>query len=144
MTLLPYSRRAEDKSLTLAVTGVSQMQKTIIDLRQQLEASQARVAELEQAAQWRDIAEAPRDGTRILLGRTESEDHAELSTTGHWEDAQPDGPDEMGYDAGFVDEDYCDFILGRHIGNPKYFREEVQPTHWLPLPAPPSAGKEVL
>lgn len=89
--------------------------------------------------QWKPIASAPRDGRTIIIGRPEGGDHIGLSLPGRWLDAVPDGPDDMGHDAGFTDSMYGSFFPGRSFGNPKYRREGTQPTHWRPLPTPPAA-----
>ncbi|MCW8884767.1 MAG: DUF551 domain-containing protein [Motiliproteus sp.] len=54
----------------------------------------------------------------------------------HWQEGAPDQPDEMGYDAGFIGELA---FPSRSIGAPSYMYEEnFQPTHWMPLPEPPT------
>lgn len=87
---------------------------------------------------WQPIETAPKDGKRLLLARAGSEEDGEgFATMGWWMDAEPDGSDFMGHDAGWVDVDYGDFFPGRSFGNPQYFREARTPTHWMPMPAPP-------
>ncbi|MBL8582822.1 MAG: hypothetical protein JNL61_11425 [Rhizobiaceae bacterium] len=90
---------------------------------------------------WRDIASAPKDGTRILLGRPETEDSAETVAEGYYWEAEPDGPDWMGHDGGFLDLGLQSFDLPRSFGNPTHRRDGIQPTHWMPLPLPPGDEK---
>lgn len=89
---------------------------------------------------WRSIDSAPRDGTPILLGCPEddAEERDAKSTLGWWEDAFEDGADYMGHDGGFVDYARINFLPGRSIGNPRSHYTARQPTHWQPLPVPPS------
>jgi len=66
------------------------------------------------ASAWRPIAEAPRDGTRVLLSY-DNEMHIGgcASTDKYW---------RIGYDAyGYIEEFYA--------------------SHWMPLPAPPTSTK---
>lgn len=93
---------------------------------------------------WRsDMENAPRNGTRILLARIWQDQDNELGeiskivTCGQWLEEQPDGADIMGHDAGFIDIDSNDFFPGRSFGNPDYFSEGSQPTHWQYMPQPP-------
>lgn len=93
------------------------------------------------AGGWLPIETAPKDGTVVILGR--AEDDASVVTTGHWQEAEEDGVDYMGADAGFVDEHYQEFKPGRSFGSPSYRYAPTQPTAWQPLPNPPkeqSAG----
>jgi hypothetical protein len=73
----------------------------------------------------------------ILLGNVGDEDMWPCATVGWWQDAEEDGVDYMGSDAGFVDHTFNHYWPGRSFGNPKYFSEGRQPTHWMPLPEPP-------
>ena len=81
---------------------------------------------------WQPIETAPKDGTEILLynedGNIES---------GNWVEAEPDGTDCMGSDAGWMS--FSGFTFpGRSFGNPDYFtKQQAPPTHWMPLPEPP-------
>jgi hypothetical protein len=81
---------------------------------------------------WRPIELAPKDGTHVFVWTREG------LGTAWFAEAEDDGPDSMGHDAGWWAIDLpCD--PGRHIGNPAYFREAAnQPTHWMPLPEPPA------
>ena len=93
------------------------------------DAARAAIAE---CFKWRPIESAPKDGTQILLifidGRIES---------GNWTEATQDGPDEMGWDAGWISDSGFSYP-GRSFGNPKYFRKQLSPpTHWMPRPRLP-------
>jgi len=86
---------------------------------------------------WQPIETAPKDGMPLLLGTMESEETAAVSTLGWWQDAEDDGRDTKGADGGFVDHTFNQFYPGRSFGNPTYQHTGNQPTHWMPLPAPP-------
>jgi len=87
---------------------------------------------------WMPIETAPKDGSRVILGRPETEDDIGVSTTGFWIEAEEDGVDYMGADAGFVDIEYQVFSPGRSFGNPARRYEATQPTCWQEIPAPPT------
>lgn len=87
------------------------------------------------AGGWVPIETAPKDGTVVILGRVE--DGGSVVTTGHWQEAEEDGVDYMGADAGFVDEHYQEFNPGRSFGSPSRRYAPTQPTAWQPLPNPP-------
>jgi hypothetical protein len=77
-------------------------------------------------AGWRDIATAPKDGTRIML------------TNGHgvWmADYQPV------YPSGYRPSNPWSSVLLNHEHMPLVGRHKA-PTHWMPLPTPPTDGEE--
>lgn len=82
-------------------------------------------------SEWQPISTAPKDGPSILL----CDDNT--VTLGWWQDAEDDGVDYMGADAGFVDYAFNDFNPSRLFGNKAYQYKGNQPTHWMPLPEPP-------
>lgn len=88
---------------------------------------------------WQPIDSAPKDGRMILLGRCGNDDDevVPLSTAGRWQEGWSDGVDVMGCDDGFVDVDYQEFYPPRTFGAEAYRSKGNQPTHWMPLPAPP-------
>lgn len=86
--------------------------------------------------EWRPIETAPRDGTRILLLLG---DHRIES--GKWVDAEEDGPDSIGADAGWLSDSGWT-MPGRSFGHFLHRREPMAPpTHWMPLPEPPEDEK---
>jgi hypothetical protein len=94
-----------------------------------------------EAGEWLPIESAPRDGTRIILGRPDEDgDGGGISVCGYWIDELEDGVDYMGNDGGFTDVDYQVFQPGRSFGAESYRCAGKQPTHWRPLPAPPQAA----
>ena len=86
---------------------------------------------------WQPIESAPKDGSCILLGLEESEDHGAVSTLGFWSEGIGDAPDEMGHDDGFTDVNFQIFRGGRSWGVEKYRYPAFQPTRWMPLPKAP-------
>ena len=76
--------------------------------------------------EWRDIATAPKDGTLILV-RGKPTDHpgleveflAESTFTAYYEP---------------IDEAFC-------INGGDWMGPFIEPTAWMPLPAPPTEGK---
>ena len=93
-------------------------------------------------SEWQPIETAPLD-REIVLGVATSEDFPNgFTCQGHWQMGWEDSIDDMGCNDGFVDCNYQVFSPPRRFGNPKYQTEGFQPTHWMPLPAPPALGKE--
>lgn len=97
-----------------------------------------------EGAGWRDIASAPKDETPIILGYAPDGDDADYVGQGRWHEEDHDGPDNMGHDAGFMDDQFDFFRCARSFGNPDYQHEGVQPTHWMPLPPAPGAASAVV
>lgn len=124
-------------------TDKSEAEKAMADLRHYLRTHPSPTQPPAQAERaWLPIETAPKDGTVVILGRAGDDDEvASVVTPGHWLEAEDDGVDYMGADAGFVDEHYQEFRPGRSFGNPKYMYAPSQPTHWMPLPPPPAALK---
>lgn len=81
----------------------------------EIERLRARVAELEAAQEWRPIESAPRDGSRMLLALCDS-GHVYWCVSGVWSKRFKNWNDGM-EPAGLAD-----------------------PTHWMPLPAPPKVA----
>ena len=108
-----------------------------LGLYARISALEAEVKSLREPTQWLPIETAPKD-VDIILGRAKScEDDWDLVAVGHWQEAEEDGSDYMGSDAGFVDLQYTNFHPGRSFGSPKRMYDARQPTHWMPLPQPP-------
>lgn len=94
---------------------------------------------LRDAERWQTIESAPRDGERIILGRPDLDgDGGGISVAGYWLEELEDGVDYMGHDGGFTDVDFQVFQPGRSFGADSYRYAGSQPTHWRPLPAPPT------
>lgn len=92
-------------------------------------------------SEWRPIATAPKDGQPIILGRAGNDDVCPFSGQGRWYEEDHDGPDNMGHDAGFLDDEFQFFRCARSFGNPAYQSTGTQPTHWMPLPKPPNTDQ---
>lgn len=90
-------------------------------------------------SEWQPIETAPMDGTRIIIGRPDVDGDGGVSACGYWLDPLDDGVDYMGNDGGFTDVDYQVFKPSRSFGNDEYRYIGSQPTHWMPLPAPPNS-----
>jgi hypothetical protein len=101
----------------------------------------AQIAELERYlerargdAEWRPIETAPRDGTPILLCS------GDRVTAGHWEPERfPSAPEYNGTTGEYLGQ----FETGEVVDAWWYsedggFDGEHPPTHWMPLPTPPS------
>ena len=78
------------------------------DLRGKYDDLRARAVEMERAQQWRPIAEAPRDGTSVLLGWS---GHDDWTCTACWSEG------------GWSADNYLEWM--------------TQPTHFRPLPPAP-------
>ena len=98
-----------------------------------------------QAEGWRQIETAPKDGTHILLHAPACEHEGApvqaRTTYGHWR-APSDTP-RIKYQDGFAPEpeweDFEPFWASWDGG----FTEEHPPTHWMPLPPPPTSAEGV-
>ena len=73
--------------------------------------------------EWQPIATAPRDGTRILLGKYVKDIAAKIDRW-YW------------IASGYFDVDgaWCDFTDDGFNADNRYYHG---PTHWMPLPEPP-------
>ena len=94
-------------------------------------------------SEWRDIESAPKDGTWLLLlipdgieERSYEIKDAPSITIGRW------GPQDMKSAAWYSVEGYYEFWdYGGYTGaGTSDYQCTVQPTHWMPLPAPPEAA----
>ncbi len=98
-----------------------------------------------QAEGWMPIETAPKDGTHILLHAPACEHEGApvqaRTTYGHWR-APSDTP-SIKYQDGFAPEpeweDFEPFWASWDGG----FTEEHPPTHWMPLPPPPTSAEGV-
>ena len=95
---------------------------------------------------WMPIETAPKHTEHgvvqhLLLGYAPDETHEDgFVSQGYWMEADDDGPDNMGHDAGFVDVHFTFFSCGRSFGAESYRSSGLQPTHWRHLPTPPAAA----
>ena len=98
-----------------------------------------------QAEGWRPISTAPKDGTHILLHAPACEHEGApvqaRTTYGHW--CAPSDTPRIKYQDGFAPEpeweDFEPFWASWDGG----FTEEHPPTHWMPLPPPPTSAEGV-
>lgn len=106
-------------------------------LPRDLRAALALISELQAERTWRDIADAPRDGTHILLAAGR-----DFVGEAWWEDNDADPYPWKFIDTGMMGSRYHnkEDINGAHdglTGGRAYLF-----THWQPLPAPPPPMKE--
>lgn len=82
-------------------------------------------------SEWRQIESAPKDGTRVILFG------AFGVSPGYW-DANFNG--EMAYNADIDDYESIGAWTNGQVENWGYEHEQQlnEPTHWIPLPAPPT------
>lgn len=78
---------------------------------------------------WQPIETAPKDGTRVWIYVPEFEPNEYVAEFGSTADLPKDHED---YWEGWV---FADEILINHCS------DELEPTHWMPLPFPPDAGE---
>jgi hypothetical protein len=81
---------------------------------------------------WQPIETAPRDGTQVLLyapGRL---------TYGAW--SEPSTTPRIKYQDGFAPEPEWDEFEPYWASWDGGFTEKAPPTHWMPLPPPPSGN----
>ncbi|HBD33151.1 MULTISPECIES: hypothetical protein [unclassified Cupriavidus] len=99
----------------------------------------ARIRALESASQpgsgeaWQPIETAPKDGTEILLCRDE---RVTSGAWGEWEETTSEYHSTTGEYLGKSVQD-CGASWWSWDGG---FTQEAPPTHWMPMPAAPSAG----
>ena len=94
---------------------------------------------------WQSIETAPKDGTHILLHAPACEHEGApvqaRTTYGHW--CAPSDTPHIKYQDGFAPEpeweDFEPFWASWDGG----FTEEHPPTHWMPLPPPPTSSEGV-
>ena len=104
-------------------------------LRGLLKEAKQRIAELEAAQEWRPIESAPRDGTRVFLWLPEITDYQRprriesFWMCGYWANKYGNGP---AYNVNARPDKKFGGALAAQW-------EEIKPTHWMPLPAPPEA-----
>lgn len=84
-----------------------------------------------QAQGWRSIETAPKDGTEVLIWNDEGHEIAS------WGDHEDDGSDQPGHDEGWIG---TFAFPGRSWGNSMQWEAQGQPSHWMPLPPPPTLG----
>ena len=90
------------------------------------------LANIKAALEWHPIDSAPKDGTVVLGWMPLESNVGEV----YWDQGQPDGPDEMGWDAGWASPHGACFA-GRSFGDPDHqFKAFNQPTHWKPITPP--------
>jgi hypothetical protein len=86
----------------------------------------------QQVPEWLPIETAPKDGTEIILAR------GPRVTSGSWYEEEPYIKERRDMDGNYIDQDESDglaFWMSADGG----FADDEPPTHWMPLPAAPSA-----
>lgn len=106
-------------------------------LKAELDDCKRAAQQAEAVPQWQPIETAPKDETPIILGYAPDGDDADYVGQGRWHEEDHDGPDNMGHDAGFMDDRFEFFRCARSFGASAYQHKGTQPTHWMPLPAAP-------
>jgi hypothetical protein len=97
---------------------------------------------------WMPIETAPKyteHGVRqhLMLGYAPDEIHEDgFVSQGYWMEAEEDAPDNMGHDGGWVDVHFDFFRCGRSFGAEAYRSAGTQPSHWMPLPPPPTSSAD--
>lgn len=78
--------------------------------------------------EWRDIATAPKDGTEVLLVVEHRSGTPNCCLVGHY------------MPGGYCIEDHPEIDEGWYFWNGRMFDKASKPTHWQPLPPPPTKG----
>lgn len=110
-----------------------------------LKAADAILAQLPRPAGWEGIETAPKDGSSILLFCPQgdgSEGSTYRVTVGSWCD-EPGGTTEYrDIDGRWTGQDDHDGFTGWLSWDGGFSEDTMMPTHWMPLPAPPTDPSE--